>query len=45
MVFRNIWNAFIKYLGEELMISDKEKTKIKEEIVEKINSVLEKNNE
>lgn len=27
------------------MISDEEKTKIKEEIVEKINSVLEKNNE
>ena len=34
-----------KYLGDVVMISDEEKAKIKDEIVNKINSVLEKNNE
>ena len=32
-------------MGEDIMISDEEKAKIKEEIVTKVNSVLEKNNE
>ena len=32
-------------LGEDIMISNEEKDKIKKEIVEKINSVLEKNDE
>ena len=32
-------------LGENIMISDEEKQKIKADIVEKINSVLEKNGE
>ena len=34
-----------KRLGEDIMISNEEKDKIKKEIVEKINSVLEKNGE
>ena len=34
-----------KRLGEDIMISNEEKDKIKKEIVEKINSVLEKNDE
>lgn len=44
-VFKNIGGALIKNLGEYVMISDEEKAKIKEEIVNKVNSVLEKNNE
>ena len=32
-------------MGEDIMISEEEKNKIKEEIVTKVNSVLEKNNE
>lgn len=32
-------------MGEDIMISTEEKDKIKEEIVEKVNSVLEKNGE
>ena len=32
-------------MGEDIMISEEEKDKIKEEIVTKVNSVLEKNNE
>ena len=35
----------LKNMGEHIMISDEEKGKIKEEIVAKVNSVLEKNNE
>ena len=44
-VFKNIGGVLIKNLGEYVMISDEEKAKIKEEIVNKVNSVLEKNNE
>ena len=44
-VFKNIGGTLIKNLGEYVMISDEEKAKIKEEIVNKVNSVLEKNNE
>lgn len=36
---------FFAKMGENIMISDDEKNKIKEEIVSKVNSVLEKNNE
>ena len=32
-------------MGEDTMISQEEKDKIKEEIVTKVNSILEKNNE
>lgn len=32
-------------MGENIMITDEEKAKIKEEIVDKVNSVLENNNE
>ena len=32
-------------MGKDIMISDEEKDKIKEEIVTKVNSVLEKNDE
>ena len=45
MVFKNIWWVLAKYWGDDVLISDEEKAKIKEEIVNKINSVLEKNNE
>jgi hypothetical protein len=44
-VFKNIGGTLIKNLGEYVMISDEEKAKIKEEIVNKVNYVLEKNNE
>lgn len=42
MLFKNIGWALIKYLGGDVMISDEEKAKIKDDIVNKVNSVLEK---
>lgn len=43
--FKKPLRPVIGKTGSDIMISDEEKDKIKKEIVEKVNSVLEKNNE